>query len=530
MTSAVIEKNMKERSTNLSANIAAIFEKSAEIDISLFSLEMISQQVSDSYELIKIESGKEFHRALDFMSIPFLEKASAGPAALLDGIVEVQQGPRPSLRTLALREFLREGKYKLLSPFTGTLSVVNTSLGLEWYYHQYNGDYCLVSHMGGTMTTDIVETVWVFPRHGVAIYIENGLNKGEIEKEISKLLYRCLLNRVELMDYISSSVRRRVISLSDFPCPHMAHNLWNVQTGWANIIDSIDLSAARRFIFYSNQNFFGHLDEIHLDSAVASHKDNFISVRNVDEMFRVIMKENLFVLTVKDKYFTESFAQKVIKTAQSHCSKEFLDYVMHIRARPLIVTTIRLDNRSWIEQEKGLISLYRRLIVDFPQVEFVLDGLSSDTAKEWTTSWMSMEAELQVAQRIKDAVGEDRVHLSVGRKFSESIVLNNAADLFIAPSGSGMTLYKWVSNIPGIAFSNRSVLDLKNWHSWPLRVWHDNKLRENLVATIHLSPDAVTDGEMQRKSITRANFSLDWMKLYEASLPLIKEVVQSKLE
>jgi hypothetical protein len=168
---------------------------------------------------------------------------------------------------------------------------------------------------------------------------------------------------------------------------------------------------------------------------------------------------------------------------------------------------------------------------DFPGLSLIVDGLSSDTAKGWTTHWMSMEAEPEMAAAVQAALPADLpVMLAVGRKFAESLVLMAAADVFIAPSGSGMALYKWLYNLPGLASSNRSVLDEKCPDRWPLRVWHDKRYRRDLVPTLHLSHELVTDGEVARGQVTRANFHLDWQEIYKAAVPLLCAVVRSRSE
>jgi hypothetical protein len=237
-----------------------------------------------------------------------------------------------------------------------------------------------------------------------------------------------------------------------------------------------------------------------------------------------MLEQNLLLITVKDEFFTKDFAQRVLQRARSKCSPEFLAEVDELKAntKPLIITTIRLDNRAWIEQREGLPALFSKLRQDFPRLGLIIDGLSSDTAKGWTTSWMSMEDELAAANAVKAALPSDMpVVLSVGRPFVESIVLIDAAEMFIAPSGSGMSLYKWISNLPGLAFSNRTVLDLKSSFGWPLRVWHNKAYRHDLVPTVHLDGELVTDGDSARNQVTRANFHVDWQNIYAAALPLI---------
>src|SRR5271155_4490429 len=114
--------------------------------------------------------------------------------------------------------------------------------------------------------------------------------------------------------------------------------------------------------------------------------------------------------------------------------------------------------------------------------------------------------------------------------FAEILILIEAADMFIAPSGSGMALYKWICNMPGLAFSNRSVLDETSPYRWPLRVFHDRTFRHDLVPTVHLPHQLVTDGEAERGHITRANFHLDWNDMYPISLRVLEDYFGSHMQ
>ena len=96
---------------------------------------------------------------------------------------------------------------------------------------------------------------------------------------------------------------------------------------------------------------------------------------------------------------------RVLPEARAKCSPEFLNDGKELRAtaRPLVVTTTRLDNRVWIEQREGPPALFGRLRQSYPHLGLILDGLSSDTAKGWTTMRMALDAELEIANHVRAA-------------------------------------------------------------------------------------------------------------------------------
>jgi hypothetical protein len=314
------------------------------------------------------------------------------------------------------------------------------------------------------------------------------------------------------------------VSVTDFPCPHMAHNLWNIQTAWFNVFEMVPPSRFKSIVNFRHQNFFGSLEELYPEAM--SQAPAVVSVSSEKELFLHSLKTGGVMLCVKDEMFRPGFSAVLLKWARAQCSPEFLGEVAALRAacHPLVVTTIRLDNREWIEQREGFPQLFSALHKDFPGIGFILDGLSTDTAKGWTTGWMSMEAELGVARFIREQSPQDLpISFAVGRKFCEALVLCDAADCFIAPSGSGMALYKWISNMPGLAFSNRAALERDNFQHWPLRVWHAGRYRHDITPTVHLPPALVEDDASKRDDVTRSNFHLDWRMLHREALQFLRE-------
>jgi hypothetical protein len=308
----------------------------------------------------------------------------------------------------------------------------------------------------------------------------------------------------------------------------MSHNLWNVQTGWENLFARCGAQGISRFFLFADQSFFGDLCELFPDFVPDRNRISWVD--NNGQIFREMLKNDYLLFTVKDEHFTKEFAARILAWARRACGAEFLAEVAQFRAAadPIVVTTIRLDNREWIEQRAGFPALFGKLRAEFPRLGLVIDGLSSDTNKGWTTHWMSMAADLAMAAAIRENLPPDMpVLFSVGRKFAESVVLNDTADLFIAPSGSGMALYKWISNMPGLAFSNKTVLDEEHPY-WSLRVWHNPNFRADIVPTTHLASRLVTDGEVARGHHSRANFHLDWADLYEPAAQEIKRVIAEK--
>ncbi len=472
----------------------------------------------------------DLHRAspddprLAFLAPGFRQAALGGHRVLAEASIpsSLRVADDASTRSRGIAAATASGTGSLLSPFTGQVEPVRTSIGREWFVHRHGDDLCLASQLSGTMVVVDAETMWVFPQRRLILHIPAAVDVVAVEQETSRMFSRCLKYGTQFAAYLArEDGPPRGIALSDFFCPHIAHNLWNLQTGWANTLRLAKPGGIGEIITFGGQNFFGSVDELFPDGVGSCP---VTTVSSDDEVFLHMMEHNLLLFTVKDEFFTLDFVGRVLARARRHCSAEFLQEVEALRqaAKPLVVTTVRLDNRAWVEQREGFPALFDRLRADYPQIGLVLDGLSSDTAKGWTTMRMSLDAELEMAGDIKRQLPDMPVWFSVGRTIAESIVLVDAADLFVAPTGSGMTLYKWLSNLPGLAFSNRATLDDNSPDHWILRVWHNPAFRPDIAPTKHLPFHLVQDDLAPGEHHTRANFRLDWNDLYHATVPIIE--------
>ena len=511
--------------------ILALFGERRTTSLRTSNEEECANLIDSRYRMIRLDEDSPSKFDLAFLSPEFLATAARGSAAVGEATFGTTDEAKSgiSFRSKALIAAIAAGSGRIFSPFTGQIEPVYTSLGREWYFHAHDGRYCLASQMGDTMTAVDVETLWVFPQESLILYVVNFLSETDMRRNVASQYARCINRAGDLISHLSGesngAARTRSLALTDFSCPHLGHNFWNVLTGWSNLFAGTSVASIDRFVLHENQNLFGSLQELFPESCADG--DRISWVKNDDDIFEEMLTRNLLLLTVKDQLVMPDLARRVLDRARAGCSRQFLEEVDRLRAaaNPLIVTTIRLDNRAWIEQRDGLPSLFAKLRTEFPKLGLVLDGLSSDTVKGWSTDWMSLEDELEVASAVRAALpSEMPVEFSVGKTLAESIILSDSADLFIAPIGSGMTMYKWISNLPGLTYSNRAVLARISRRKWTaLRVWDNPRFRHDVTPTAHLSADFVEDTESARGHETRANFNLDWNDLYEAAAAFIRD-------
>lgn len=499
------------------------------------TLDDIAAWIRSDFTFVNVQNGESIPDHISYISDRFLDVAKRGATAIAETTLG-ETGPLPngmSWRSKSIAEASKAGYTSVFSPFSGEVHPCFHSLGRDWLIVREGAEICMASKMGAVMCDVHLETAWIFPKDKLVVRVTSGYANENVVLDLATEFNFILKYHNDVATYLKRPMGAQGDGLivGDFWCPHIAHNLWNVQTAWFNIFRDVESGSLKRFINFNRQNFFGTISDLYGVS-----EDDIQYIDTEEDSFVASLRMGGVFLGVKDEIFCAEFSEKLISYAQSQCSAEFLAELKALRENhfPIIVSTIRLENRAWIEQVEGYASVFHGILGAHPKAAFVLDGLSSDTIKGWTTSWMSLEDELQTSREIVKRLTElsypdkPKVIMAVGRVFFEAFLLCNAASCFIAPAGSGMMLYKWISNLPGIAFSNSTALDEVNGE-WHLRVWHNPAYRYDVVPTVHLPSKAVTDEPFnEERPKSRANFHLDWRDLLTPSLLMLHDLERTE--
>lgn len=422
-------------------------------------------------------------------------------------------GLKLSNRTIINCFSINHGRRPLVDPFGDGLTYTTSSVAPEWYVVRSPVGACFVCERSEASVYLEGENLWVFPSEKIVLYVNNGLSLEFVRDYICSFIFSMCDRHEAIRNYVVSDSQRN-IALCDWPCPHLAHNFWNVQTGWFNTLRSCDLEKVSHLLERRSQNYFGLLNDLYDDLVDGK---TVHSIESDDGILDVLIKNNLLLLTVKDENIHNDLVNRIVEHAQRSVSSEFAAAFKSFREEcyPLVMFTIRLDNRSWVEQIDGAVSLFLELRKKFPNMGLMLDGMSRNSLKGWTTDWMSLDAELSVAEQIASKLrGHVPVIFSVGKEFFESLLMVHEIDYFIAPIGSGMTFSKWISRKPGVGFSNTTALN-ETKICYPLKVW--DHYTEGNYKPVYVHSSKVRDAESRRGTVTRANFSLDWRDIYEVA-------------
>ncbi len=455
------------------------------------------------------------------LSRTFLESARGGPHQLaslckdlssdvsLSHISHLADRQFDVLATIALR-----GK-PVVCPFSGTRGLAHDSLDSCVYLYRHNGEICIVVSLDNAMVA-YSDCAWFFPGQQLLL----GVHGWNVVNLLVLALTRAFDHRVSMVDYLKAQVRP--VMVSDVALGHLGHYIWNVISGWATVfenapVEQIDIIATNR-----HYQMFGGVKQLYPD--IASRAGALVEFDNGYELYKLMLQSKALSVVLLDRQVRKNLAERVIKWCRDRCTPEFLSKVEAVRrlSHPMTLVTIRLENRAWVEQEEGLPKIINKLAGDFPGLTVVLDGLNADIHSLDTHAFMSLEDELKLARHIVDSCPGVRIETSIGCPLVESIIWCDTIDAFMAPVGAGLAKYRWITNKPGVAYSNQTFLSPGD-AGGHLYDYH----RDELVRMEYVDHTAVIDTERERHGLWfRANFSMPWEAAYTKARDLLTRIAQ----
>ncbi len=404
---------------------------------------------------------------------------------------------------------LAERRKLSLSPFSGEWDWLGYSLGPGLFPLRHDdGRRCLVMQWHETCFPR-QDTAWFFPDHDVVLVCADMGFPREVWPQLMNQTLQILLAVADVAaDHLARPVSGSVL-VAEPLIPHIGHYVWNAASGWDGVFRWADPEAIDAVAAFSKTANMGGVDGLYADRLAP--RTEVIRYDDEARLARAAIERGALLAGCSNTHIAADYAARYLSWAEAEVDQSFRARRAALRAAsdPLVLVTLRLDNRYWIEQAEGIVALVRALRQDHPRLGIVLDGMNHDFVSGWTHAFMSLDAERALAAQIMDGIGrDDRVFDSIGCSVAESLALASACDLFVAPIGAGMAKYRWIANLPGVAFSNSAWLQPNEFNG---RLY--DFFREGARVAEYLEPDEVADVGGDR-GIGRANFSLDWRRLH----------------
>ena len=412
------------------------------------------------------------------------------------------------------------GGKPVLYPFTGERALARDTINLHTFLHRTDGRSCII-FSDPDISIAPAASAWYFPNLG--ILLTPGWHMRP-EADLAATMQRVLDNLPAVNAYLPSS--ERTIMVSEETMGHVGHYIWNVISGWNQLFQIVGPEDTGVLTSLDGGHFSGGVTELYAGE-----------IRPVGRVMRLPRREDAFAamlehrglsLILRDRFVTQDLAQRVQVWCERHVSAEFLTASAAFRqaVEPLLMITIRLENRAWVEQESGYVDIMNCLAAEHPGLGIVIDGLNALPPGTRTFVPMSLADEQAMAGRIVAACPGARVVSTIGCTPAKSVVWCSLIDAFVAPVGASLAKSRWIANKPGVGFSNRTFLEDGHFEGYLY-----SHFRENPTSMRYVAREHVRDADEGRHGLRRrANFSMDWRAPLAELRVLLAAVNQGAVE
>lgn len=291
--------------------------------------------------------------------------------------------------------------------------------------------------------------------------------------------------RDEVVRYLNSPTRPAAVLGSNIH----GHFIWTSLSGLhfasgAGLLDDIAEVVELDRYYFSAQELFPEI----ADKPRARFRNN-----DSDALaFAHCLRRNLLPIHFTDAFVIQSFAERFRRQAALHASSA--GQVPSNVPRPLLFINLRAHNKVWINQAEGYAQILNSIYAEYGAAAAFLDGMPDCS-----------EIAVQIRKYTRPEVPlYDGLEVSIHDTMSWAF----AADAYVSPIGSGITLVNWLANKSGVAHAEHGHLEQMIW-------W--NTLRPGLV-------DPVTPDFSQIVNVGEGlycDYDVDWRVLLELLRPTL---------
>lgn len=420
--------------------------------------------------------------------------------AVLSTDIAFAQDGRLSRRVRDVAAALILGGKPILCPFTGMRAVVRDSLNLHTFLHRHNQHACVILP-DWRIDQCASDRCWYFP---AANLILTSIPNFDGRITLIRTAARVMANHERVTAYLSAPDRSLMVS--EDANGHIGHYIWNVVSGWPRLFSLVEPERIHILTSYPGWQVFGGVTELYPDDAARA--GSVVRPGSEEALYDLILDRRAVSLVLLDGHVTAGVANRIAEWSRQRCSSLFLTEIESLRrlASPLVMITLRTENRAWMEQQNGYIHLVQELAADYPNLGIIIDGLNTGMTQVGSHGWMSLNDEQVIADAIIQACPKVRIYNALGCLPEESIVLAQTIDAFLAPIGAGLAKTRWVANKPGVGFSNTEFLEPGNYQGFLYDHFRDCPVPMRYVGQAEVR----NVGDARHGETWRSNFSMCW--------------------
>ena len=420
--------------------------------------------------------------------------------AALSADIGFARDPRLTRRVADVAATVLLGGKPILCPFTGERALVRDTIDLHTFLHRHGGRACVVLP-DWRISQYASDRSWFFPDASLLLV---SIPYFDARAPLIQTAARVMAHHGRVAAYLADP--RRSLMVSEDSMSHIGHHIWNVIPGWAALFSRIPPERIDIITSYRTWQIFGGVTELYPDQVARA--GSVVRPDSQDAVYDLMLERRAISLVLVDGHTTAEAAARVVDWSRRHCESAFLAEVAALRqaAFPLLMVTVRTENRAWVGQEDGLACLIKELARDHPRLGVIFDGINGGMEQLASHALMSLADEQAIAASIMAACPGVRFHDALGCLPHESIILAEAIDAFLAPIGAGLAKTRWIANKPGVGFSNQSFLRPGSNDGFLY-----DRYRDDLVPMRYVGQAEVQDVEEARHGETsRANFAMSW--------------------
>lgn len=422
-------------------------------------------------------------------------------------------GFSPRLRDVAVA-IEKRGKPSI-SPFSGEIIYLDDTIDTHTFVCRSADRVCIVvpERRIDQFASDYC---WYFPEANLLLQCMPVLDpQGALRRAFDRLIG----NAERFEQYFARTDRK--IMVSEDAIIHLGHNMWNIVSGWSRLFDAIDARQIDVITYYKDWRTFGGVSE--LFPKECSEVSTVMRLGGEVELFEAMLDQGATSLVLLDNFVSHDLAGRISAWSTLNSDVEASRRIRKFRMdHPIVLlVTIRVGNRCWVEQTDGLIAIINTLAKDFPGIGVVIDGLNAGL--EISHVQMDATQEQAIAEDIINGCPDVDIFNTINCPVQESIIVAMMIDAFLAPIGAGMAKYRWIANKPGVAYSNTLFLQPTSYDG---RLY--DSFRDDPTPIEYVDADLVEtidEGHLGEK--TRANFSIDWKVLHGLTRTLLRDLSQA---
>jgi tetratricopeptide (TPR) repeat protein len=513
--------------------------KIAPQEVEKYFAQTINYKVID---LNQIEEGERQFLETNGLSLTYLKLNKARSISKEEISLEEDPDPKQFKRAKKVNQLLvtadRRTDYQQSLVDSGYICAVCPSSGRIL---TSNRSFCVFHNMGMSCYRFVGEevfylmmgTAWnercsiYFPGRELLVHLTDTLVFAPDAEKINAWKASMVSNWQTVKSYLAREKQDAIVAITGFT-NNLGHHLWNELSGIQRSSDFGNINKIDRFIV-AGLEVYASLEEIFPEIPPEKIERVGSQETNID---REILEKNYLAFRPAYLSIAENLADRIYQASLKKCSPEILTTIDRAKQHfPLLWITIRLNNRTWVEQIEGLAKVITALASDFPNLGVVFDGVSRVCNRDGSVVINQKEEETikQERETVSNICAllpkEITVYNTVGCLMHESIAWAKAIDLYLSPYGAGLSKVTWIANKPGIIHTNKRVLQkpiYKRVYAWE---------RENGIVPTFISEQDiidVTEG-VQRKSLSDTrhqlnNYNCGWQIIYQETLKLVRSL------